>query len=164
MKLASQQWPLRTVPVELAERYVAEGWWTDKTVGQTVAASLATNGGRSFVVHSDVRPWRGTMADIDRAARSFAAALRERGIGPGDVVMFQLPNWVEAGIVFWGASYVGAVVVPVVHFYGTKELAYIVAATQPKIVITADRFGRLEYLEPYEPLLSSGALGVARRR
>ena len=97
------------------------------------------------------------MADIDRAARAFASSLLARGIGPGDVVLFQLPNWVEAGIVFWGASYVGAVVVPVVHFYGPKELAYIVGATQPKIVVTADRFGRLEYLEPYEALLSGGA-------
>ena len=34
------------------------------------------------------------------------------GVGPGDVVVFQLPNWVEAGIAFWAAAYLGAVVVP----------------------------------------------------
>ena len=72
-------------------------------------------------------------------------------------MVFQLPNWVEAGIVFWGAAYVGAVVVPVVHFYGPKELDYIVSVTHPKVVITPDRFGRLEYLAPYEPLLADGA-------
>ena len=79
-------------------------------------------------------------------------------------MVFQLPNWVEAGIVFWGAAYVGAVVVPVVHFYGAKELAYIVSVTQPDVVVTADRFGRLEYLDPYEALLVRGVGGVARRR
>jgi acyl-CoA synthetase len=149
-------WSLREVPAELVERYVTEGWWTDLSLGQTVAARLATKAGAEFVVHSDTRPWRGTMADIDRAARAFASSLRARGVGPGDVVAFQLPNWVEAGIVFWGAAYVGAVVVPVVHFYGAKELAYIVSVTHPKVVITADQFGRLEYLEPYEPLLADG--------
>ena len=42
------------------------------------------------------------------------------GVGPGDVVLFQLPNWVEAGITFWAAAYLGAVVVPIVHFYGRQ--------------------------------------------
>lgn len=150
-------WSLRDVPAPLVERYVDEGWWTDESLGQAVAARLATKGGAEFVVHSDVRPWRGTMADIDRAARAFASSLRERGVRPGDVVVFQLPNWVEAGIVFWGAAYVGAVVVPVVHFYGTKELDYIISVTRPRVVVTTDRFGRLEYLEPYEALLADGA-------
>ena len=152
-----RNWPLRTMPAELAERYLAEGWWTDESVGQTIAASLAVKADAEFVVHSKIRPWRGTMGDIDRAARRFAASLRARGIGAGDVVLFQLPNWAEAGIVFWGAAYVGAVVVPVVHFYGARELGYIISVTQPDVVITADRFGRLEYLEPYEALLSEMA-------
>lgn len=153
----TREWPLRTVSADLAQRYLANGWWTDETIGETVAAGLGMKGDAAFVVHSKVRPWRGTMADIDRAARAFASSLLDRGVGPGDVVVFQLPNWVEAGIAFWGAAYVGAVVVPVVHFYGPKELGYIVGATQPEVVITADRFGHLEYLEPYEPILATGA-------
>jgi acyl-CoA synthetase len=157
MSRSPQGWALRTVPSELVERYVAEGWWTDRSIGQTVAEKLAAKAGAEFVVHSAVRPWRGTMLDIDRAARAFAASLRARGVGAGDVVAYQLPNWVEAGAIFWGAAYVGAVVVPVVHFYGAKELAYILEVTRPKVVVTADRFGRLEYLEPYESLLADGA-------
>ena len=35
-------------------------------------------------------------ADVERSARRLAAGLRERGVGPGDVVVFQLPNWMEA--------------------------------------------------------------------
>ena len=56
------------------------------------------------MVHSKVRPWRGTFGEVDRAARSFAASLRARGLGPGDVVVFQLPNWMEAAVTFWGAA------------------------------------------------------------
>ena len=153
---APRSWPLRAVPSELADRYRAEGWWADISLGQMVADGLAAKGDATFAVHSKVHAWRGTMADIDRAARAFASSLRRRGVGAGDVVVFQLPNWVEAGIVFWGAAYVGAVVVPVVHFYGPKELGYIVAATAPKVVVTADRFGRLEYLGPHEALLAGG--------
>ena len=52
-----------------------------------------------------------------------AAGLRDRGVGPGDVIAFQLPNWVEAAVTFWAAAFLGAVVVPIVHFYGRKEVS-----------------------------------------
>jgi acyl-CoA synthetase (AMP-forming)/AMP-acid ligase II len=67
--------------------------------------------------------------------------------------MFQLPNWLEAGITFWATAYLGAVVVPVVHFYGPKEVDYIIRATRPDVVVTADRFGHADYLATYEDLL-----------
>ena len=44
------------------------------------------------------------------------------GSAPGDVVALQLPNWVEAAATFWASAFLGAVVVPIVHFYGRKEL------------------------------------------
>ncbi len=155
---AARQWPLRTVPAELVDSYKAAGYWTDTTIGQMVAKGLSVKGPVAFNVHSTVRPWRGTMAEVDRKARMFATWLVSQGVGPGDVVVFQLPNWVEAAMTFWGAAYVGAVVVPVVHFYGSKELGYIVQAVQPDVVVTADRFGRADYLDTYKSLLTeSGA-------
>src|SRR5262249_4663805 len=92
------------------------------------------------------RPWRGTVGDVDRAARTFAAALRDRGIGPGDAVVLQLPNWVEAAIGFWGEFYAGAIVVPVVHFYGPQELGYIVSTTRPTLAATPDRSGQVDFV------------------
>jgi acyl-CoA synthetase len=153
--VAADRWQLRTVPPDLVRRYVAEGWWTDAGLGTMVADGLASMRDADFVVHSKVRPWRGTMGELDRAARAFATSLHGRGIGAGDIVLFQLPNWVEAAITFWGAAYVGAVVVPVVHFYGPKEVGYILRVTEPDLVITADRFGHSDYLGSYESLLAS---------
>jgi acyl-CoA synthetase len=146
-------WRLRSVPQELADRYRAERWWDDASLGDMVANGLGSMSGCDFRVRSQVRPWDGTFADVDRAARSLAAALRARGVGPGDVVAFQVPNWVEAGITFWAAAYLGAVVVPVVHFYGAKEVGYILGATAPKVVVTPDRFGHADYLATYDELL-----------
>jgi acyl-CoA synthetase len=139
---------------DLADGYRAEGWWTDATLGATVAHGLGSMGSAGFRVRSKVRPWSGTFADVDRAARSLAATLRSRGIGPGDVVVCQLPNWVEAGISFWAAAYLGAVVVPIVHFYGAKEVDYILRATEPAAVVTVDRFAHADHLDMYEDLLS----------
>ena len=147
------RWTPRAVPPDLGERYRAEGWWTDTTLGDMVAGGLDAMGDVGFRVRSAVRPWTGTFADVDRAARALAASLGNRGVGPGDVVMFQLPNWLEAGITFWATAYLGAVVVPVVHFYGPKEVDYIIRATRPDVVVTADRFGHADYLATYEDLL-----------
>ncbi len=149
----TDHWGLRSVPDGLARRYVAEGWWTDATLGSMVADGLAGMAGAPFTVRSRVRPWRGTFAQVDRAARSLAGSLSARGIGPGDVVVVQLPNWAEAGAAFWAAAYLGAVVVPVVHFYGAKEVGYILRVTEPDVVVTADRFGRADHLALYSELL-----------
>ena len=148
------RWPLRSVPPELVERYRSEGWWNDATLGDMVAEGLARQGDAVFRVRSAVRPWEGTFADIDRAARALAGALHADGVGPGDVVVFQLPNWVEAGITFWAAAYLGAVVVPIVHFYGPKEVDYILRTMSPSVVVTADRFGHNDYLDTYQSLLT----------
>jgi acyl-CoA synthetase (AMP-forming)/AMP-acid ligase II len=136
---------MRTIPAELAKRYEAEGWWTRDTLGDMLARGLAAAPQAAFRVHSDVRPWAGTFRDVELVARRLAAGLRDRGVGPGDMVAFQLPNWMEAAAVFWASAFLGAVVVPIVHFYGRKEVGYIIRTIAPRVFVTAERFGRLEY-------------------
>jgi acyl-CoA synthetase (AMP-forming)/AMP-acid ligase II len=136
---------MRTIPAELAKRYEAEGWWTQDTFGDLLARRLAAAPQAAFCVHSAVRPWAGTFGDVELVARRLAAGLRDRGVGPGDVVAFQLPNWMEAAAVFWASAFLGAVVVPIVHFYGRKEVGYILQTIAPRVFVTAERFGRLEY-------------------
>lgn len=150
---SAERWSLRRVPPELARRYVAEGWWTDESLGEMVAAGLGAMPDAAFAVHSEFRPWRGTVGEVHRMARAFAGSLRDRDIGPGDVVVVQSPNWVEAAVAFYGAAYAGAVVVPVVHFYGPKELGFIVDVTAPALVVTTDRFGSTDHREAHRELL-----------
>ena len=45
-------------------------------------------------------------------------------------------------------------VVPIVHFYGAKEVDYILSATAPDVVVTAERFGHSDYLATYSALLA----------
>jgi acyl-CoA synthetase (AMP-forming)/AMP-acid ligase II len=110
-----------------------------------LARGLAAAPQAAFRVHSAVRPWAGTFRDVELVARRLAAGLRDRGVGPGDMVAFQLPNWMEAAAVFWASAFLGAVVVPIVHFYGRKEVGYIIRTIAPRVFVTAERFGRLEY-------------------
>ncbi len=136
---------MRNIPAELAERYIAEGWWTQETLGDLVAGGLQANPTTTFHVHSAVRPFAGTFRDVEIQARRLAAGLRSRGVGPGDVIAIQLPNWVEAAVAFWASAFLGAVIVPIVHFYGRKELGHIVSTSRPRVFITAEEFGRMKF-------------------
>lgn len=136
---------MRNIPVELTERYEAEGWWTRETLGEMLAGGLTASPDTGFWVHSSVRPYAGTFADVELRARQLAAGLRRRGVGPGDVVALQLPNWMEAAVAFWASAFLGAVVVPIVHFYGRKELTHILGTARPKVFITAEEFGRMKF-------------------
>ena len=115
---------LRPPSEERRRRYEKLGLWHEQSLGAFVDEQLGANAG------SEVRFWSdggyvGTCADVRDRARRFAGGLVAAGVRPGDVVSYQLPNRVEALVVLYGAAMAGAVLVPVVHFYGPKELAFI---------------------------------------
>ncbi|MEU4650197.1 AMP-binding protein [Nocardia fluminea] len=136
---------MRTIPPELVERYEREGWWTRDTISDLLARGVEAAPDNHFRVHSTTRPWSGTIREVEQVARRLAGGLRARGVGTGDVVAFQLPNWMEAAATFWAASFLGTVVVPIVHIYGRREVGHILETVRPKVFITAERFGKLTY-------------------
>ena len=89
-------------------------------------------------VWSRTRPTRHTLSDVHSMAQRVAGGLRGRGVGPGDAVAFQMPNCVEAAAVFYGSALLGAVVVPVVHFYGDKEVGFIEGDAKPAVFLSQD--------------------------
>ncbi len=144
--LSPHGWSLRTVPPELERRWLADGLWDDRTLGGQLDRALRAAPGQEFRIHSEERPWRGTFGELDERARRLAGALIDRGVGPSDTVAFQLPNWVEAAVTFYAGALLGAVIVPIVHFYGPKEVEYILRRTGVKVLVTAATFGRTDYL------------------
>ncbi|MEU2000771.1 AMP-binding protein [Rhodococcus sp. NPDC019627] len=152
---------MRTVPDALRRHYEEKGWWTQESLGAILGKGLREHPDLEFRVHSVTHPYSGAFSDVELVARRLAGGLRARGVGPGDVIAFQLPNWMEAAATFWASSILGAVVVPIVHFYGPKELSFILAGAQPRVFITAERFGRMTY----DPVISEhveivGVVGV----
>ncbi len=111
-------------PCELANATWTQGWWTQDTLGDLVAARA----GRPAPMPASACTRRcgrspAPSATSSSMARRLAAGLRARGVGPGDVVAFQLPNWMEAAATFWASAFLGAVIVPIVHFYGRRNSA-----------------------------------------
>ncbi len=137
----------RPIPAALRERYLANGWWTDDTLGALVERSLTAAPDAGVHIWSEARPWHGRYADLHDEGRRLAGALRAAGIEPGDAVAFQLPNWREAVVAFYGLALGGYVLVPIVHIYGSKEVRFILRQTRARAYISADRFGHVDYLD-----------------
>jgi len=144
--VTAPDWQLRVPPADLTARYTRDGSWADDTLGEILATGLADGGHLAFKVRSRLRPYAGTLADVAGLARRVAGGLRARGVGAGDLVAFQLPNWMEAAATFWATAFLGAVPVPIVHFYGLKEVGFILRQSGARVLVTADRFGHLDYL------------------
>ena len=102
-------------------------------------------------IWSEQRPSPRRSRPYYERARRLAAGLRARGIGPGDVVAFQLPNWIEAAATFFGLATLGAVLVPIVHCTARGRLGFVLAKSRARALVTADRFRRLDYLAQLWP-------------
>src|SRR5438132_4155782 len=146
-------WQRRPVSPDLARSYRAAGYWTDEALGHLLVDALADRPDARCSIRSTSRPFEGTFAGVLDGARRVAGGLARHGVGPGDAVAFQLPNCVEAALVFYGASLLGAVVVPIVHFYGPKEVRYILGRSGARLLVTADRFRGIEFLDLLEAVV-----------
>ncbi|MFK4004748.1 long-chain fatty acid--CoA ligase [Qipengyuania sp. NPDC077563] len=76
--------------------------------------------------------------DIYEEARSFAAGLIAKGIGPGDRVGLFLPNVPIYASAYYGAMMAGAVVVNFSPLYTVEELAWQVADSGTRLLVTLD--------------------------
>lgn len=76
--------------------------------------------------------------DIYEEARSFAAGLIAEGIGPGDRVGLFLPNVPIYASAYYGAMMAGAVVVNFSPLYTVEELAWQVADSGTRLLVTLD--------------------------
>jgi acyl-CoA synthetase len=135
---------------EQALAYVAAGYWNDETFGSLLSDGLRSHPELPVVIHSATRPYRGTYGDLDDLARRIAGGLVANGVKPGEPVALQMPNWVETAATVIAIGLVGAIPVPIVHFYGAKEVGFILGQSSARVLLTADRFGHVDMLANLE--------------
>ncbi|SNQ48368.1 putative Long-chain-fatty-acid--CoA ligase [Frankia canadensis] len=137
---------------ELLARYTAAGWWDGSTLASAIVEAFSRNPSSPVRVHSAEHPYEGTYADVLSAARSLAQALRARGVGQGDTVAFQLPNWSESLVCFAGIALSGATLVPIASYYREKELRHILSRSRAVALVIPRHFRGRDYLAEAEAL------------
>ncbi len=148
------QWKLQPLPSGLARDYVGSGAWDDRTLGRFLTDSLQVDRRRRLRIWSPTNPYVGTVEDGYENARRLAAGLQSIGVEPGDAVAFQLPNWFEAAVTFYACAMLGVVIVPIVHFYGPKEVRFILKQSGARVLIQVAQIGARDYLADLDPLRS----------
>jgi cyclohexanecarboxylate-CoA ligase len=128
----------------LRDAWAASGLHSARNIADRIADTIGENDGK-FVFEIDGERTELTAKTLDREARLVASALAESGIEIGDVVALQLPNGPEAMSVLLGIIYAGAVALPIVPFYGSKEIGFILRQSQAKAIFLPTRWNKIDY-------------------
>jgi cyclohexanecarboxylate-CoA ligase len=116
-----------------ATRYLRPGGaWDVPTLDPLLAS--AAEASRTAIVDGDVAL---DYAALERVVGVLAGGLRSSGVGRGDVVAWQLPNWWEAVALFRAAWRCGAVAAPIHHQVGPTEVARMLELLQPAACLAA---------------------------
>ena len=144
------KWTLRTDPSgfqtrwsdEMADRYLSEGHWTNTTLVDAARKSLAADPDHLLLIEGENRMTR--QQCWDQALR-LAGFFLSRGLKPGDVISFQLPNWTETGVIALAARMTGLVINPIPPIYRESELAYILADCRAKLIFVPGLFRKHDH-------------------
>jgi non-ribosomal peptide synthetase component E (peptide arylation enzyme) len=129
---------------DLITRYQKSGHWGSETFYAILSARAAAHPDRVVLVD---RGRRVTYAElktrVDRAAAGFAAL----GIGSGDVVTIQLPNWAEFAYVFFALERLGAVANQIGPDYRSREVDYILRFSESRAFVCPASFKSFDYVK-----------------
>ena len=128
---------------ELIEHYRGEGYWGDETLTDRLRLVAATAPDRTAVVDGEERLTYGELVERVDATRRGLTSL---GIGRGDYVTIQLPNWWELVVAMFAIVEAGAVFVPTnVRMRG--DLEYVLEYTGSRVLLLPETFHGFSYAE-----------------
>jgi cyclohexanecarboxylate-CoA ligase len=122
---------------ETSAAYHAAGHWGTRSLGERFAATCARRGYDDALVEAGRRL---SFADWARLAERTALGLLALGVGPRDVIAYQLPNWWEAAVLFLATARLGAVVNPVLPIFRERELRFILQQSGAAVLVIPGEF------------------------
>jgi cyclohexanecarboxylate-CoA ligase len=130
------------IPAGLRDRYRRAGQWGDHLVDAHVAAAARADPDAVAVRDGAVTL---TYGDLEASVQAVASGLAELGVGRGEVVSWQLPNWHEAVTLHHAVLRLGAVSNPIVPIYRQREVGYILAQARSRVVVVPEVFRGFDY-------------------
>jgi len=121
----------------------ARGIWPDRVITDYFDRWVAERPDATAIIafrDEDGSTARLTWRELARAVGAIARGLRRCGIGKGDVVSFQLPNWWQFIAVHLACVRIGAVSNPLMPIFRHRELSFMVAHAESKVFISPVRF------------------------
>jgi cyclohexanecarboxylate-CoA ligase len=128
----------------------AGGHWRDRLfdedLGDAVTRTPSKLALSAYRVDRE-KPRRFTYAELGDHVALASAALRGLGVGRGDVVAVQLPNWWEFMVVTLACGRLGAVVNPLMPIFRERELEYMLAFAETRVFVVPKVFRGFDHEE-----------------
>jgi len=135
-------------PKKLAERYVAQGYWENLTLGDILDRSARFFPEREALV--GISPVKGEVRDTYRElykkVNRLAHHLLRLGLEASDRVILQLPNIPEFVYTYFALNKIGAIPVLCLPPHRLSEIGYIAQHTEAKGYAIPSEFRKFNYL------------------
>ncbi|MCC7273659.1 MAG: cyclohexanecarboxylate-CoA ligase [Alphaproteobacteria bacterium] len=142
MKIESMLSPVRVAAMRAAGR------WHDRTILDDLDRVVAATPDRVAIVDGNSMTGQRTEltygALADRVAR-IARGLAALGVGQGDVVSWQLPNWWQFTALHLAAMRLGAVSSPLMPIFRERELRFMLRLAESKVLVVPRLFRGHDY-------------------
>jgi cyclohexanecarboxylate-CoA ligase len=119
------------------------GFWKDQVVDELFQAAVARTPDKPAIVAYRAdrpQPRRITFQELDGYVGRIAGTLRALGVGRGDVVAVQLPNWWEFVATSLACGRVGATLNPLMPILRERELTFMLRISETKVFVVPKTF------------------------
>jgi cyclohexanecarboxylate-CoA ligase len=127
---------------------IARGFWLDRTINDALDACVAACPEKVAVTAVPVESGevtRMTYRELATLADRIAVGLARLGVGRNDVVSVQLPNGWQFVALTLACSRIGAVMNPLMHIFRERELSFMLAHGESKVVVVPKTFRGFDF-------------------
>ena len=125
---------------EYVEKY--QSVWPNKTILDYLNDAIAKYPDKVAIIDKKSRY---TYSELGKMVDRVALGMLELGLGKGDVISIQLPNWNEFIILHYAATRIGAITNPLIPIYRDREIGYMVGMAESKMIVVPDEFRGFDY-------------------
>jgi len=135
-------------PAHRRAAMIKAGLWQDKTLLDHFGAVVAATPDKLALIAPRAESGtetRFTFRELDRLSDELAIGLQRRGVGEGDVVSFQLPNWWHFTVLHLACLKLGAISNPLMVIFRERELTFMLGLAETKVLIVPAKFRGVDH-------------------
>ncbi|MDM5358576.1 AMP-binding protein [Peribacillus sp. ACCC06369] len=135
----------------LTQEYVGkyQGVWPNRTILDYLNDAIVKHPDKIAIID---KKSSFTYKQLGKLVDRIALGLLHIGLGKGDVVSVQLPNWNEFIILHYAVTRIGAISNPLIPIYRDREIGYMVGMAESKMIVVPDYFRGFYYPDMIERL------------
>lgn len=136
------------LPPERIATLTKAGFWSEKVLLDYFDRAIAETPDRVAIVENNSETNTSlalAYRDLDMRVRRIAAGLLRLGVGKGDVVSYQLPNWWQFTALHLACLRVGAITNPLMPIFRERELRFMLGFAETKVMVVPKAFRGHDY-------------------